>query len=345
MLGSSLSVNLLRRHGLLFTICCMIGVLIYLMGWSAYLSISLFVSVGIGFTIRLTRYWLSKNYTNMPLSVQFVSAIFIALALWGSAPLLMGWAQTVYQHNLRQYIGIVAMGGFFTVVISFVYYRTEQTMALKKALLQAELDQAKHEKVLAETELKLLQSQMEPHFLFNTLATIQALIDIDPKQANDMLNALTALLRQSLTHARRAWVSLEDELAFIRAYLAIQAVRLGERLDTEITVADSVSLATQFPPMLLQPLIENAVIHGIEQLPYGGKITIRLLSQNSTRLLIVIENSMLAEGSQKSGNGVALDNIKSRLQQIYQGSGHIDISQQQETFLVKLEVPFNGSAV
>ncbi|RUO26880.1 histidine kinase [Aliidiomarina minuta] len=307
-----------QSHLKLAVICVLVGIMVHLFGSTKYLSISIFISLGIGFSIRFSRYWLITQYPDMRLWLQYFYALVLAFLVWGVAPILLkvmaGPGDSI--DSLQNYLGIFFIGSLAMALVSFVYYRSEQTLALKQALFQAELEQVKKDKLLLETELRLLQSQIEPHFLFNTLATIQALIAVDSRQASEMLTALTSLLRQSLDRTRTEWLTLEHELQFNKAYLAIQKIRLGERLKLEYDISDQLTDDIMFPPMLLQPLLENAVTHGIEQLKNGGTLTlsIKLDGQN---LIITIINHCKPGGSQHTGAQVGLNNVQQRLAQLY----------------------------
>lgn len=172
---------------------------------------------------------------------------------------------------------------------------------------------------LSEARLQSLRSQIQPHFLFNTLNTIASLNHDDPKAANRMLAQLSQLLRVSLESDARQDVTLEQELAFLKGYLEIEQARFGDRLGVIFDIAPE-TLTAQVPNLLLQPLVENAVRHGIA--PYARPGEVRIAARKvSDRLKIEISDTgpgierVAKNGGQ--GNGIGLINTQARLQQLY----------------------------
>ncbi|MCG9760960.1 MULTISPECIES: histidine kinase [Pseudoalteromonas] len=343
--GAPISGNHWKKNVRLALICTLIGFAIYAIGWAKYPIISVLISLGIGFTIRLSRIWLATNYPNMKLATQYSVALVLSFLVWGVTPILLNVIKNSggYVDDLQQYLGVFVVGGFFMIVVSFIYYRNEQTAQLRRALYQFELDQVQKDKLLLETQLRLLQSQIEPHFLFNTLANIQALITIDAKQASKMLSALTALLRHSLDRTHTQWLTLGHELRFNQAYLDIQKIRLGERLHIEYDVTDKVTDDILFPPMLLQPIIENAVTHGIEQIKSGGMLKL-IIQRTEQNVIIVVSNDCNIGGSKRKGTNVGLKNVQQRMEQLYGDQAKLVYDDSQVGQVrVTLEVPINVS--
>lgn len=168
--------------------------------------------------------------------------------------------------------------------------------------------------------LALLQAQIEPHFLFNTLANVQSLIERDPPMARDTLKHLNHYLRVSLVRTRKPVSTLAEELDLVRTLLAIAAVRLGPRLRYSVTVADGLD-AILLPPLLLQPLVENALEHGIEPSIEGGEIRIRCERQDDTLHLRVHDNG--AGLRTDTEDGVGLSNVRARLASLYGDKGRL----------------------
>lgn len=187
-----------------------------------------------------------------------------------------------------------------------------------------EVQKAAAERDAAETKLKLLESQLEPHMLFNTLANLRVLIAADPARALTMLDHLNAYLRATLGAARQPWHALETEFARLQDYLALMAVRMGPRLTVDLQLPTE--LATlPVPPLLLQPLVENAIRHGLEPQASAGHITVqaRQLGEDAkARLqLQVIDNGVglptdysLPDGS---GRHFGLQQVRERLSTLY----------------------------
>jgi hypothetical protein len=184
----------------------------------------------------------------------------------------------------------------------------------------AKARQYEAEKRAAEARLQLLQGQMEPHFLFNTLANVQSLIDSDAPRAKLMLDAFVDYLRASVTRLRDGDGTLGDELAMAEAYLALMRMRMGERLAYRID-ADEALRALPMPRLLLQPLVENALLHGLEPKLDGGRVTIHA-RRAGRHLLIEVHDDGLgrsATARRVGGQGVALDNLRERLRTRYAG--------------------------
>jgi two-component sensor histidine kinase len=195
------------------------------------------------------------------------------------------------------------------------YFYTRGLLAEQQAQLkQAELARALDRQRLGEAQLKMLQAQIEPHFLFNTLSNILNLIEEEPATARTMLADLTRLLRRSLQRARLDSLPLAEELADIRAYIEIQAQRMGPRLRYSFEVEpglDSVRIA----PYLVQPLVENAIRHGLEPQVGGGQLRVGARHTGQTLTIEVADTGCGLRSDHPPG--VALANIRARLAALY----------------------------
>jgi signal transduction histidine kinase len=187
---------------------------------------------------------------------------------------------------------------------------------------------AESERAAVEARLKLLQAQVEPHFLFNTLANLQALIAVDPQRAQAMLGHLDGYLRATLATTRNDRETLAEEFALLRAYLEILAIRMGPRLAYELDLPGSLSKAT-LPPMLLQPLVENAIKHGLEPKVDGGRIRVSARADGRQLVLVVEDTGMgrAAGASASAGTGVGLANVRERLAAVYAGAAAMEIEE------------------
>ena len=164
--------------------------------------------------------------------------------------------------------------------------------------------------------LKLLQAQIEPHFLFNTLANLQALIGVDPARAQAMLSHLDGYLRAALATTRNDWDTLAGEFALLRSYLEILAIRMGPRLTYELDLPPELATA-RLPPMLLQPLVENAIRHGLEPKVDGGKVRVAARDEGNKLVLVVEDSGMGFGAGAAAGTGVGLAHVKQRLAAVY----------------------------
>lgn len=194
-----------------------------------------------------------------------------------------------------------------------------------------------YEKMLVENNLKILQAQIEPHFLFNTLSNVIGLIDNRPDDAKKMLENFTHYLRSSLARTRESDTTLGDEIAIVNAYLGIQKIRMGKRLSYETLISKTL-YEIPFPSLVIQPLVENSVRHGLESEIDGGKITIEVTS-NHHWLTITVTDTGKGTRNLKS-NGIGLNNIKARLNGLFQNKARIIIEENKPRGLkVTLQVP------
>ncbi len=202
----------------------------------------------------------------------------------------------------------------FGIVISWFFHSREKLARQALQLQEDARQRSEHERHLAETQLRLLQAQIEPHFLFNALANVISLIDNDPESARKVLENLSEFLRTSLSRTRQPHTTIRDEIKLLTAYLNIQQVRMGERLHFHIDCAEEM-LSLKLPPLLVQPLVENAVRHGLENTVTGGAIQITFTQENQQIHIVIVDNGKGMADSGKTGTG--LTNIRSRLQAIY----------------------------
>lgn len=191
----------------------------------------------------------------------------------------------------------------------------------------------------AEARLQSLQSRIRPHFLFNSMNTIASLTRTSPEQAEAAVEDLADLFRASLRDARQ-FHSLTEELTLCRRYLDIEGLRLGDRLKIEWDVEDLPGDAL-LPPLLIQPLLENAIYHGVEPKVEGG--TIRIAGRREGRQLsLEIRNPLPTEKNASNGNRIAQENIRARLATLYGARGGMEIHEDSENFIVKLTWPYRN---
>lgn len=182
-----------------------------------------------------------------------------------------------------------------------------------KRLRREERERYEYQQALAASELQALKMQLHPHFLFNTLHGIATLVDSEPKSAKAMIIKLSNLLRTSLDRGNTDLIPLQDELEFARKYLELEEMRFGDRLKIRWLIAPEVGQMV-VPQMILQPLVENAVRHGVSSVREGGWIEIAARAENG-RLSIIVRNSV--GGKSSNGTGVGLRNARARLKYLY----------------------------
>jgi len=219
--------------------------------------------------------------------------------------------------------------------------RVQAEVKAAEATETAESEQLKRQVV--EARMAAMQAQVEPHFLFNTLASIDHLIETDPPRASQMQKNLIALLRASMPTMREnhpAAHNLGREMAVIRPYLEILKVRMEDRLQTEINVPDGL-LSADFPSMMIQSLVENAIKHGLEPKPEGGKLTVRAEIVHGKLAVTVADTGLGFGKAATAGTGVGLNNIRERLQLLYGNKASMTVAENTPTgTLVTLTVPY-----
>jgi sensor histidine kinase YesM len=215
------------------------------------------------------------------------------------------------------------LGLVFGGIAAVFFWLRERNANLLRELQLRELARLEAEKQSLAAQLRLLQAQIEPHFLFNSLANVAALIDADPARAGRLLDALIRYLRSSLQRTRAEGGSLGDEVGLLRAYLDILKIRMGERLDYAFEIPPEL-LGRDFPPMLLQPLVENAIRHGLEPKLGGGFLRVdATVADGRLRIRVSDDGIGIAEAP---GEGVGLSNIRARLAAIYGPTARLEVT-------------------
>ena len=233
--------------------------------------------------------------------------------------------------SLAQFMAQVFVMLFIFSSWSLIYFVNHYFRAMRKN----ELDNLKLEAQKQQIELALMRSQLNPHFLFNSLNSIRALINEQPIQAKNGITKLSNILRNILIYSRRDWVSVSEEMDFVRDYLDLEKIRFEERLQyKEILLCNPEK--TQIPPMTIQSLVENAVKHGINNLKNGGLVEVRV-EQTEKQLIIEVLN----DGSlqKKTDTGVGIVNTIHRLKQSYNNEVQLILNEENNKVSAKIIIP------
>lgn len=199
-----------------------------------------------------------------------------------------------------------------------------------------QLDTLKLESLVRELELKTIKSHINPHFIFNALNSIRALIDEDPRRARNAVTHLSNILRSSMQAEKLETVPLERELNIVKDYLALEYIRFEDRLKIEYEVNDD-TLSQPVPPMMLQTLVENAIKHGIGEQLEGGVVKVTSAFKNDFHRMTV-ENSGRLNGH-LNGDGFGLSSTRNRLDLLFGGKARFEISQEGELVVAKVLIP------
>jgi len=266
-----------------------------------------------------------------------VGGIFVGytIAIW----LITGGRTFSVSEAWREFV----FASCIAVAIGWALWETIEATRLREVerreRAELEASVARSDKERATAELKTLRAQVEPHFLYNTLSNVVSLIDREPATAKHMTERLIGYLRHTLDASRRDNATVGDELAIIADYLEILRLRMGERLAYTIAADDTVR-ALPLSPMLLQPLVENAIKHGLEPKIEGGRISVTTTTNND-QLEICVEDTGLGFGvaTDTGGSGSGLANVRARLKALYGDAAKLAIEQPKEGTRIRIIVP------
>jgi signal transduction histidine kinase len=285
-----------------------IALLLTLVGYGGGFGENLVFSQCIGLTVLLLihagwrLFWPAQKPPRLPF-LGLIAAGVIGGWLGGSAlaSLFLGLPWTAGRSSWAA-LAITVTAGFIGTAFFWTRHRA-----------------AEMERQRIEAQLKMLQAQIEPHFLFNTLANLDALIQTDPRRARAMLGHLNDYLRATLAATRCERSTLADEFALLRGYLEVQGMRMGERLRFRLELPESLAQAG-LPPMLLQPLVENSLKHGLEPKVEGGEVKVSAREEGDRLVLEVADTGLGKANGSTAGTGVGLANVRERLAAAYDGA-------------------------
>jgi len=262
------------------------------------------------------------------------------LLLWESANKLptVAWTSFVQRQYLSQ-LDFTLMTYTTVLGLSYAlhYSKESQARAVKEAQLETRL---------VEARLITLEAQLHPHFLFNTLHAISSLVHTNPDGADRMISRLSDLLRLTFDRSGAPRISLQEELEFLQKYLEIEQTRFHDRLSVRFDI-DPETLDAEVPRLILQPLVENAIKHGVSPKPGAGLVQIATRKQGDNLWIEVSDNGVgLSAGARtRLRSGVGLSNTRDRLECLYGPAHRIEFSDDTKGLAVRLEIPFNQAPV
>lgn len=290
------------------------------------LYINLVISVCVG-TLAVTfidggrlLLWAERKPPVLPfillLAVSAPVAHYLGYAI---ASLLLGIPQDDLAVGRERHTTALLIGSTVSFLAIIWFFWSRSRLQYLKAEAEAEKARAASvERQAMQAQLQMLQAQIEPHMLFNTLANLQGLIAVDPPRAQHMLEQLIQYLRATLSSSRADKTTLEHEFSLMNAYLGLMKVRMGSRLRYTLELPEELG-KVMVPPMLLQPLVENAIKHGLEPKIDGGDITVRASRQGDMLVLAIADTGLglNAAPAQENSTHVGVDNIRERLRALY----------------------------
>lgn len=328
------------------------AVLIYLFVSLGGMSAELAIALGIPLCLYHAFVCLSAWYScrNSPLEISaawlrhFVSASLAGL-LWVvvAKGLAIALASTHYFPGVRGQVArqaplIWAIGTFLYLLSTALFY----ILLSSQAAHEAEKGAVEARALARESELKALKAQVNPHFIFNCLNSISALTASDPAKAREMCILLAEFLRKALALGERAQIPLQEEIDLIHAYVSVEQIRFGARLKFEENIQAEV-LASSIPPLLLQPLIENAIRHGVATLTEGAWVRLEIANRAAQSISIQVNNNFDPEAPRKRGTGIGLKNVRGRLDTTYGNRARFDVRTDGDQFCVAIEVPADAA--
>ncbi len=306
-------------------------------------SLVLIAVVGIIVTHLFRAVILKLNWLNLPVQ-KAVPALLGGSILCGIIfqllhGLLSEWLVknilTIGDMTIRQNVELT-INWIMIIFIWGILYSTSHYFANYK---KAEINNLKMLASQNEIELINLKSQLNPHFMFNALNSIRALIDEDPLLAKTAITQLSAMLRGSLQTGKRQLISLDEELSLVKSYLAIEKIRFEERLKVFYDI-DPESLNYNIPPLMLQTLVENAVKHGISSLTKGGEVHVTTQLMDG-KLIIGVRNSGNFKPGKSTSTGIGLKNTERRLGLLYGDEAEVSISNTNNEVTSSILIPKN----
>jgi sensor histidine kinase YesM len=314
-------------------------------GWLAsaffFLPVSLlfgFISLSSGYICRGFPIGVGKSVWRIigahVLAAAVASALWVGIAgAWSTAIESLGLGDGAERLFAQQQVLLFVLGALLFWLASALHY----LLIAFEAAREAETRTLELSLLAREAELKALRAQIDPHFIFNSLHSISALTSIDPAAARRMCLLLADFLRDTLRLGASSRIALSEEFALAERFLAIEQVRLGDRLHvTRDTTEDAV--ACLVPPLLLQPLVENAVVHGVAQLVDGG--TIRMAAfRDASILTITLENPCDPDRAKTRGVGLGLELLRKRLTTQYGAYDAVRANEQLGHFRVEVRIP------
>lgn len=318
-------------------------------GWAALWAVSIFIlytvekistvtflstTISVGLGILVTHYLRLFIHKKKILALPINEQLKILASITVAASIILGTlTELVDSYILHIHSQSTAKYHFVTKVFfatfnsmwilfiwSFIYFTYHYVQRSRKN----ELDTLKLEALVKTLELRTIKSHINPHFIFNSLNSIRALVDENPERARKAITELSNILRSSLTSENVETVPLKDELAIVKDYLALEQMRFEERLKVDLDI-DPTTLEKPIPPMMLQTLVENAIKHGISKQVDGGMVNVTSSIENGRHELKVINTGSLTNPTINGKRGFGIKSTQDRLNLLYQGKAEFEI--------------------
>jgi hypothetical protein len=312
--------------------------------WGAALAFAVPMQVFYSFIV-LSAWWVCRRHpiggraAGAAVAAQFGAAlqatsVWVAIGAFWSVAIDHWLYAGLSRAAIFRDLGVLFVAGIplylLSAIAHYLFLAFEASHAAERRILETQVG-------AREAELRALRAQLNPHFLFNSLNSINALVGSDPEGARRMCEGLGDFLRRTLALGARDSVTLGEELTLVERYLDIEQSRFGDRLRVERAV-DPDAAVCHVPPLLLQPLVENAIKHGIQDCLEGGAIRIEARREGAL-LKVVVENPVDADAPSRRGDGVGLENVRRRLEVFGARDAQLSAARTDQRFTVTLTLP------
>jgi sensor histidine kinase YesM len=314
--------------------------------WQRFVVFLVILLSGLILTHRFRHHIKKNNWVVLPIKKLLPRALIACLimgiiiyALAFGADYALGQFKSDEFRIASVIAGIINLSGVIAIW-SMIYFSFHYFQNYKRAEIESYIWEA----AVKDFELKTLKSQLNPHFMFNALNSIRALIDEDPQNAQTAVTKLSNILRYSLKIERNEVVSLDEEMQTVSDYLALETIRLEERIKYKITI-DPKSNKIEIPPMMIQTLVENGIKHGIAKRTSGGQIFVSTKLENANLFINITNTGQLDEELLKHSNGFGISNTKQRLNLIYGDQAKFEIKNNpDDTVSAEMTIPIGGNS-
>ncbi len=313
--------------------------------WSLMFSVPLAVLLG----LQSLSFWYlvqalpPQTTSATKLALLWFAAGIVSLAIW--LAISYGWAQFLlppgaeYPEESFAALPLMVFAGGIAITLAvlghYLLWAFQRSREAERHALELQV-------LAREAELKSLRAQLDPHFLFNSLNSVAALIGNDTIAAREMCLLMAQFFRKSLSFGRQQAITLADEISLAETFLAIERVRFGERLRTQFDIAEDVRTVS-VPPLMLQPLVENAVHHGVAHLLEGGEVRVRARRRDNF-IELVVENPCDPDRPPSRSTGVGLVNVRSRIETLCGHRASVDVDAGESHFRVSILLPAAAAA-
>lgn len=294
--------------------------------WKEQIQLTFFILIGLTVTHLFRGYVKRKKWVSLNVKVLIPRLVLSVVVL--TVIILSAFTGLIYATNLQNDgelsngVRIFQVSINVAIIIGLwmsIYFSVQYFKNYKKA----QLTQLKQDALLKEATLNKLRSQLNPHFIFNSLNSIRALVTVEPEKARESITALSNIFRKSLQLDKSLKIPFNEELQIVRDYLKLEKIRFEERLEEHIDIAPEIYHA-KVPPLMLQTLVENGIKHGISTLPEGGVLSFEAYPNGSHYVFKIINSGQLVKD--KSRRGYGLKNTRERLDLMYNGDASIEIA-------------------